>query len=403
MKKILHFGDIHARDKDIDEVEKCLNFMVSVAKEEQPDLLVNAGDTFDAGGIRADSLSAKLIFKIFKELADIAPVIIITGTPSHDSNIPSLLKYISARYPIFVSERPEQIYLCKGDLNADPAKLFAPIEAVISTLPSPTKQHWNSDSSINETDAEIGAALSGIFAGFGAQAAQYDCPHILMMHCTIRGAKLSENTQMIGRDIEVGKDQIKLTNANLVCCSHIHYAQAIDKITFYSGSLFQGDSSEFGQNFGFYIHEIDTANRLQASKYIITPYTKLYAIKHDFTDSQGDFLVPFTPETLKNVRDAVVKVEIKVFEDEVAKIDREDLERNLSEAKSYDIKIIRTPRENVRSENILKLVRLRDKLTEMAKLKNEDVPEPILAKADELESMEGDEIVALAWSIIFKK
>lgn len=395
MLKILHFADVHCRDRDIDEAEKCLNFIVKTAQKEQPDLIINAGDVFDAAGIRADSLSAKLVFKIFKELADIAPVGVIIGTPSHDSTTASILKYIKARFPVYVSERPEQIYLCGGELNNDLSKFHAPIEVIISMLPAPTKQFWRTNSGISDSDAEIGNALSGIFAGFGAQAAKYDCPHILVMHCTIRGAALSESQQIIGRDIEVGEDQIQLTNANLVCCGHIHYAQAVNDKTFYSGSIFQSDFGEAGEKKGFYIHEIDNAHQLQRSKYIITPFTHLYKLTYDLIGPNADFTLPFTPENLDQIKGAVVRIEIRAYEDEVSKIDHEDLERNLAGAKSFEIKMIRVPRENVRSEKLLKLTTLREKLIEMAKLRGEEVPENILLKADNLESMEADEIVAM--------
>ena len=398
MLKILHTSDWHTKDGNIEESEKCLSFLVETAKKEIPDLIVHSGDVFDNQNVQLDSMAAKLVFKVFAELADIAPTIAILGTRSHEGASLEVFSHIKARFPIYVSSKPEQVYLCEGDLNSDPAKLFAPdqapIEAVISTLPAPTKQHWNSSSSINETDAEIGAAISGIFAGFGAKAAEYYCcPHILVMHCTIRGAMLSEKVAMVGRDIEVGIDQIQLANPTLACCGHIHKVQKCANNIFYSGSLFQQDTSEFNQNFGFWIHTIDPATGLHESEYHITPFTRLLKLTYDLTNPQADFKLPFTLEQLNNVRDAAVKVEIKVYEDEVTKIDREGLERNLSEAKSYDIRRIRCPRENVRSENILKLTTLREKLTEMARLKNEEVPESILTKADALESMEGDEIV----------
>ena len=112
--KILHMADIHARDADTEEIEKCLDYIVSLAHREEPDLIINAGDTFDSRNIRLDSQAAKLIFRKFSELADIAPVALITGTPSHDGEAVEALEYINANYSIWVSKRPEQIYLLDG-------------------------------------------------------------------------------------------------------------------------------------------------------------------------------------------------------------------------------------------------------------------------------------------------
>lgn len=58
-----------------------------------------------------------------------------------------------------------------------------------------------------------------------------------------------------------------------------------------------------------------------------------------------------------------------------------------------DIRIVRKPRENIRSEAVLKVETLREKLVAMAELKGETVPESILEKADLLESAPADEII----------
>ncbi len=83
--KLLHTSDFHARDKDIEEVEKCLNFLIEKAREENIDLCIIAGDLFDSADIKLDSLSAKVVVKTVSSLADICPVAIITGTPSHEA------------------------------------------------------------------------------------------------------------------------------------------------------------------------------------------------------------------------------------------------------------------------------------------------------------------------------
>ncbi len=64
-------------------------------------------------------------------------------------------------------------------------------------------------------------------------------------------------------------------------------------------------------------------------------------------------------------------------------------------AKEVDIQLIRIPRENVRSDKLLKLTTLREKLIEMASLNGKVVPDSILEKADILESEESDKIVQM--------
>jgi DNA repair exonuclease SbcCD nuclease subunit len=77
--KILHSADWHVRDKDIEEITKCLGFLVETARTEGTDLITIAGDCFDSRDIKLDSQSAKLVIKIISELADICPVAVVLG------------------------------------------------------------------------------------------------------------------------------------------------------------------------------------------------------------------------------------------------------------------------------------------------------------------------------------
>ena len=52
------------------------------------------------------------------------------------------------------------------------------------------------------------AAMSGIFAGFGAKSAEFDCPHIAAGHISMGGAYISETQTLIGVDIEITKELI---------------------------------------------------------------------------------------------------------------------------------------------------------------------------------------------------
>ena len=63
-------------------------------------------------------------------------------------------------------------------------------------------------------------------------------------------------------------------------------------------------------------------------------------------------------------------------------------------AVDVDIRLIRKPRETVRSETGLKVETLREKLIAMAELKGETVPESILEKADILEQVSPESLIA---------
>jgi exonuclease SbcD len=390
--KILHFSDIHCRDKNIEEIEKCLNFIVETAMSEAPDIIINAGDTFDSANIKADSLSAKLIFKIFKELADIAPVVIIIGTKSHDGQVAETLKYIKAKHFVRVATFPEQLYFA-GAHDAG---------VLVSMCPAPTKQHFATDSDIKGADSEIAQAMSNMFLGFATEAESYkNVPHILVGHWNITGSLISDTQTLTGVDIELSKEQMELSGADIYLMGHIHFPQRIGTNIFYSGSIACLNYGELHDH-GFYIYILDGKKLIEA-RFFHTPARKLIKLSEDLTGSQDltDLSgIPLMEMLLAGdapieVKDAVVRVEFKVFQDEAAKINADEIKTSLmsSGAKEVDIRIVRIPRENIRSQKILKLTTLREKLIEMAALKNEVVPESILAKADLLESEESDKII----------
>jgi len=397
MFKILHTGDIHARDKDIDEVKKCLAFIVETARKEEPGLIVDAGDTVDSQNIKLDSASAKLIFEVFSQLADIAPVAVVTGTPLHDGHAVEVLKHVKARYPVHVATRPEQIFLRQGNFisNVDPDDWIADAhDAIISFVPTPTKQFFNVGS-IEHSDQGIAGAMAPMFAGFGAAAADYDCPHILIGHFQTKGARVSNGQTLIGRDIEISRDHLSLANADLICLAHIHMAQEFMPGGFFCGSVYRENHGETEAK-GFYVHHLGWADEGRysvMSDFIETPAKKLFSEKISLVDGTDSITLKSVP--LDEIEGASVKIDVEVWQDEADSVDLEDVKQHyLAEgAESVTVNLVRKPRENVRSQKIMELQSLRDKVRERALLNREEVSEDILTMCDRLESESPEDII----------
>jgi exonuclease SbcD len=394
--KLLHTADWHTRDNDIEEITKCLLMLVDVARDEKPDLIIHAGDVFDNQHVRLDSKSSKLVFSIFSMLAMIAPIVAITGTKSHDGKTIDVMSQIKGKYPIYVADYPEQVALVKG--------LFVPLntvtdpDVIISMVPTPTKQYWQEFGgkyeSAKETDAEVAQAMGAMLAGFGAEASMRpSAPHILVAHCQIGGAFLSETQQLVGQDIELSRDQIGYAEADLVCLGHIHYPQSIDPNIFYSGAVYAHDWGELHDH-GFYTHELtDGPTYLLDSKFHRTPARKLIKLKTDLTNGGRSVESMMADGAWEyDIAGAFVRLEIKAWQDEADLLDLSAIRAALGAAQDVDIRLQRVPRETVRSAHLLELQALRDKIQEMALLRKEDVPEAILAKADMLETLDPDEI-----------
>jgi len=398
--KILHMADIHARDKDIDEIRKCMEFIIETADAEKPDIIIIAGDTFDSQNVKLDSASAKYIFDAVTRMADIAPVAVLIGTPSHDGMAAEVLRHINADHAVHVSTKPEQVYYHWGEvLNTtrpigDPAS-HSP-QAILSMIPAPTKQFFQGDGSITESDGQIAQAMSAIFSGFGIEAGRFSCPHILVGHWNTTGAFVNETQVLTGVDIEVSKDQMGLANPDLVCLGHIHKAQDMGSNVFYSGSIYRKDFGELDAK-GFYIHEFNDDGEL-TSKFIETPTRKLVKAKRDFTADgiEGMDAVLAGLPLNGDAAGAIVRIEIQVWQDEAGKIDKDAVQQYCMDhgAESAEIILIRLPRENVRSTRLLSLPTLRAKIEEMAAIKAEPVPAGVPGKADLLESMTPEALIS---------
>jgi DNA repair exonuclease SbcCD nuclease subunit len=385
--KILHCADLHIRENALAEIDGCLQKIVTTAQEELPGRVVIAGDIFDSRDVKLDSQSAITAIGFVSALADICPVAIVIGTPSHDGNAPDIMRYSRGRkYDVTVSSLPEQLYLYQGALYRRKMVGNLQPEAVISMIPQPTKRFFQSASSIQTADQEVGQTMSGLFMGF--RAGEYKCPHILVYHGGVSGARLPSGQMRIGLDIEVSTDQMMLASPDLICMGHIHQKQQIGDRSFYSGPIYATKIDEQGPN-GFYIHHIPDDPEEHRHVFIETPCKKAVRYTFDYTVS----VKPLDGDA-ENVADSHVRIDAKVWQDEVQKIDFDAMKSELLRwgAESVDIRIIRVPRENVRAEAVLKAESLRDKVQRMAELRGAEIGLSVLLKAEALETKPADEL-----------
>jgi DNA repair exonuclease SbcCD nuclease subunit len=409
MLKIIHSADWHYNDRDHDEIEKCVDFMIGKAVAEKPDLFVVSGDITDSQNLKLDSRSAKTICRQFSEMADIAPVVNIIGTPSHDGKSAEILRYVKGRFPIHVSEKPEQLLLQAGRLRRVGSGISDdPIDAVITQIPTPTKQFFQADSDIEAGDKAISDAMTALLGAFGATAQRFKRPHIVNGHFQVGGAFISETQQLIGRDIEISADQLAMAEADVICMGHIHKAQQIRDNIFYSGSIHRKTFGETEAK-GFYVHEFLLGDFIPyelKSTFHLTPTRQKLTLREDFTKEDISTADGFVCDIIFNTReeklkDAYVKVEFKIWQDEAGQINQAEIERSFLGAgvARVDINLIRIPRETVRAARVLTMDRLRDKISEMAALRQDTVSDFILEKADMLESMSQDELVQVVGSV----
>jgi len=393
--KVFHTADWHFREKDHDEIYKCVRFIADKAVEENPDLICISGDMTDSRLLNLDSRSARSIFSIVQSMLDVAPVAIIIGTPSHDGKAALALRACRGEYPILVSDMPGQHgYNKLKNVWCEIVGQGERVDFIVSQIPQPTKQFFINDMAIKDTEKAIGNAMGSILAAFGIVASKFgNVPHIANGHGQIGGAFISDTQQLIGNDIEVSRTQLKALNADVVCYGHIHKPQDMGDGFFYSGSPTRMNHGETEKK-GFYIHHIgDKGTGYTHSEFIKTPAREMVNIKVDYTDNSQVIPLHEYLKSMENMgkdlyRSCYVKWTLKGWQDDLVDISQEKIKRSFlsSGAEHVIINIIRVPRETVRAERVLDAETLPDKLKAMAELRGEEITDSILYKAKRLES-----------------
>lgn len=434
--KMLHSADWHVCNEFIDDARRCLDFLVKyVDSHEVPfDLIVIPGDIYNHRQIQQETEAARLAYDTVRKLAQYAPIVILTGTPSHDGKAPLMLEFIGEGYPVLVADQPSQWVLCAGgekdyrfEIINSPLANVVP-GAVISCTPAFTKQYFESGASIDTSDQQIAQEMGAIFAQFGVQYKNfvkegYAVPHILLGHYSIGGAFIHPSQPMIGKEIEVSPQHIEMAQASIVCMGHIHQAQKIGPNIFYSGSLFANNFGEVEAK-GFYVHDL----RLEFgpewhrhdSQFIDTPSPKLVKFEIDLVSEEFEegivlqkILYPAhvlddevsDENPVPDTENTIVRMEIKVFQDQDGLIDQDAIKEYFDGigVREFRLDITRIPRANVRSKAILDADRLSEKLKLRAEIINDDVPEKVLRRADMLQDTEPDTLMEVVTKAITER
>jgi len=377
MIKIAHFADLHASQKNKEEAIKALKFILETCEEREVDAIVNAGDTWDGAITLNDSGPFNEIIGLIGNTAP-APMYIIQGTPSHD--IPGSINIFrrlsqphlgdTHRTLIFrEAYGPMRMITKKGELGT------------ISLLPAPSKSILAKglEASPDEINELIRSNLRAILADFGAKVSVDDKPHILVAHITVTGSETSTGQTMYGGDIQVSTADLTLANADYIALGHIHKSQQDsfpDHIS-YAGSPYHQNFGELEPK-GFKIVTFNDSGKLQEIEFIETPSRPRQVIDAHIVDGK----LEYSEEPCKGADIKVrIHAEAHQFNPEMEK----DAHTWCETGNSTIIEKITSPLMRIRAANLTEAKTLRDKLTEYAEVKEAEVTDTSLEKADILE------------------
>jgi exonuclease SbcD len=402
MCKVLHTADLHFSintDKLV-EVVRTTDFLLERAAIERPDVIILAGDSVDEydGRIRLDSECARAAISFVERAADIAPVIIIRGTKSHDRESPAIFSHLRAKFPILVACDIKQISLTTDrKFVEDIDHPWVETVASFTLVPSLDKSYLMAadDSSIRSGNMAFKEAVHDLFAGFGIvndQFTAHDIPTILVTHGMLTGACFSSGQTAIGEDLEFGLNDLHAAKATYTALGHVHKHQVFPGNVVYCGSPGRLNFGE-AEDKGFVIAEFSDAECVDV-RFEQTPARRFcFGEVPEYTDAQDVYARANT--LAAGCRGADVRFRLQLPEECRADVDRDRLEQIflLAGANKVKLEISIIPKQRSRSEGISRVDSLPEKVLRWGAVVGESIPDSVLALASVIEGITAEELL----------
>jgi exonuclease SbcD len=353
--KILHTADWHLGAyvgpqcddpmKRMENTIECLDVLVETARREEPDIILICGDIWHQAKVWSErsNVELRIVADYIDKLKDISFVIVLYGTPNHDSQetFNSLVRMCGDVDCCFI-DTPDLFYV---DTRSGPIQ--------VAGLPGFDKGHFRaqfSGLSAEEENQVFTQQLAGIVAGLSAQL-DPAIPSVLMAHHTVVGCELDNGTHVFQAN-EVVLDAAALDNSNfdMVCLGHIHKAQRVEtcnKPVYYAGSLDAFTFNDENCQKGFWVHYLnENWTGEEKYQYIGQGYT----IGSSFisTPAREFFTLRFDQEYIKslgwlgcNYSNKVVRILYTCDAETEKALDKKKLERDLYAAGAYYVSEIR--------------------------------------------------------------
>lgn len=281
--KILHTSDWHlgtfrSPAKDgvnlrTEDTKRCLDELVRVAKEEQPDYSLISGDVFHVGHLWSDRCCEEIITAVhyIKELAAVSKqVVVMRGTPNHDG-----AGQFNVLSEMFADSRNVHIVITPQVISFD--------DVDIAALPGFDRGTYRArfpGISSDEENVVFTQELANIVTGLKAQC-EPNKKSVLMAHYTVPGCNTESGQTMMLTQFEpiIPQEALMAAHYDLVALGHIHRPQKILPCDwYYSGAINAMNFNDEGQERGFWIHETNSANGVWVSEFHNTPIREFMTV-----------------------------------------------------------------------------------------------------------------------------
>lgn len=339
--RVAHTGDIHwglgypgpTPASRFEDISRVADFMADRIIEERCELVLIAGDLFKDARVFIDRASVEIAAAAawLRKLSDAGiPVVVISGTPSHDA---------VAAYELIKEMRIPNVHIFTTPGVFDYGCSIACLPGVNRSTIASKEEYARMPA--HELHQLMTDRITQVVHGLAAECV--NDTKILLSHITCSGADKGYEDLLQQQEPILTSAAIEGARFDLVCLGHIHKAHQIKGLsvpTYYCGSPERLRFDEEESTPGFWIYDIDIHRHtgLIKADFIKTPARRYWTL--DLSEEDPDAVVKVL-NNLKEclagapVKDAVVRVRYEVTEAQAKQISRQAIVRDLYELGAY--------------------------------------------------------------------
>lgn len=286
--KIAHISDLHCNRENAEAALKSLTEFHAHISSKPVDIVAISGDIWDASMLNTEASGFDRFVEAIQRIADIAPVVMVYGTPSHDTDGSlEVFKRVQSRRGITVLEPGTPYFLDVGIVRNKSTLAGSPGSLLILGIPEPRKKYLLAGATTGKdaTDEAVRAAMHQLCFQLAAVRSQYaDLPCLVVYHGDVAGTTLqNDETVERGTGIAITIDELADIGADYVACGHIHKPQQIGTLpAYYAGSAYPKNFGE-GHKAGFNVATVGQDGTAVERVDFSHPQNLKIATKYPFT------------------------------------------------------------------------------------------------------------------------
>ncbi|MBO5608104.1 MAG: AAA family ATPase [Treponema sp.] len=262
MIKVVHIADLHCCKEHQEEALKSLHFLAQSIKKSPVDLVAIAGDTWDASMLNTEASGFNGFVDAIRDIADEAPVAMIYGTPSHDTDGSlEVFRKINCGHSITVLEPAQSYLLLNEGVVLDDGKAHPEANATAGK---------------DETEALLRSSMQKLCFILAAKRRDHaELPCVMLYHGDVAGCSLqNDRTIERGTGISISIDDLSQIGADYYALGHIHKPQQVGTLpAYYAGSIYPKDFGETHKA-GFNLVQIEGAKIAASVERVEFPHSQ---------------------------------------------------------------------------------------------------------------------------------